>query len=272
MKLLLTNDDGIDAPGLEVLERAVREWGDVVVVAPAEGRSGVGHQVTTDRPMAVERTDVGRYSLRGSPADCVRVGLTEIAPDASWVLSGVNRGANLGADIYTSGTVAAAREAALLGCRALAISQYVAKGRPLDWELVHRRAASLIERLLATGLARGEFWNANLPHPATDADMDVVVCALDTRPLGVNYRKEDGAYVYEAEYRKRPRQPGRDVDVCLGGRVAVTRLVLDIAGPAVNPDPRALAAPGTALLSPARGRTLPGGRETPCPTSTCSGR
>ena len=235
MKLLLTNDDGIDAPGLEVLERAVREWGDVVVVAPAEVQSGVGHKLTTDRPISVERTDGGWYSVQASPADCVRIGLTEIAPDASWVLAGVNRGANLGADIYTSGTVAAAREAALLGCRSLAISQYVAKGQPVDWDLTHRRAAPVLRRLLDRELARGEFWNVNLPHPPDDGAVDLEFCALDTESLGVAYRKEEGSFVYDAVYHKRPRQPGRDVDVCMSGRVSVTRLVLDIAGPAVNP-------------------------------------
>ncbi len=237
VKLLLTNDDGIDAPGLEVLERAARGLGDVIVVAPAEVQSGVGHKLTTDRPIPVERTDGGWYSVQASPADCVRIGLTEIAPDASWVLSGVNRGANLGADIYTSGTVAAAREAALLGCRSLAISQYVAKGQPVDWEVVHRRATPLLQRLLARDLARGEFWNVNLPHPPTDGAVDLAYCALDTSPFGVAYRREAGAFVYDAVYHQRPRQPGRDVDVCLGGRVAVTKLVLDIAGPAVNPGP-----------------------------------
>ncbi len=256
MKLLLTNDDGIDAPGLEVLERAVREWGEVVVVAPAEGQSGVGHQVTTDRPITVECIGTGRHSVQGTPADCVRVGLTEICPDASWVLAGVNRGANLGADIYISGTVAAAREAALLGCRALAISQYIVKARPLDWEVVYRRAAPLLKQLLSGELAQGEFWNVNLPHPATDADVSVAACALDTRPLGVAYRKEAGAFVYKGDYHNRPRQPGRDVDVCLGGRIAVTKLVLDIAGPSVNPGSCELDGAGTGFLQPRRMRNL----------------
>ena len=235
MKLLLTNDDGIDAPGLEVLERTVRRLGEVIVVAPAEAQSGVGHKLTTDRPIPVERIDAGRYSVGASPADCVRIGLTELAPDASWVLAGVNRGANLGADVYTSGTVAAAREGALLGCRALAISQYVAKGQPVDWEVAHRRAGPVLERLLSRELAEGEYWNVNLPHSSHDADVGVLFCALDTRPLGVAYRKEEGAFIYDAVYHERPRQPGRDVDVCMSGRVSVTRLVLDIAGPAVNP-------------------------------------
>ncbi|MDE0027955.1 MAG: 5'/3'-nucleotidase SurE [Deltaproteobacteria bacterium] len=256
MKFLLTNDDGIDAPGLDVLERAVREWGEPVVVAPAVGKSGVGHQVTTDRPIPVEQRDACHYSVEGMPADCVRIGLTEIVPDASWVLAGVNRGANLGADVYISGTVAAAREGALLGCRALAISQYVAKGLELDWEAVFRRAAVLLGRLLASDLSQGEYWNANMPHSAEDGEVDAVVCPLDTRPLGVAYRKEDGAFIYQAEYRKRPRQPGRDVDVCLGGRISVTRLVLDIAGSAVNPDPSALEEPATGLLAAGRERTV----------------
>lgn len=256
MKFLLTNDDGIDAPGLEVLERVVREWGDPVVVAPAVGKSGVGHQVTTDRPISVEQRDASHFSVQGMPADCVRIGLTEIVPDAAWVLAGVNRGANLGADVYTSGTVAAAREGALLGCRALAISQYVAKGLELDWEAVFRRAALLLQRLLSAELSQGAYWNANMPHLPEDGEVDaVVVCPLDTRPMGVAYRREDGAFIYQAEYRKRPRQPGRDVDVCLGGRISVTRLVLDIAGPAVNPDPSALEEPATGVLAAGRGRT-----------------
>jgi 5'-nucleotidase len=105
----------------------------------------------------------------------------------------------------------------------------------VDWDLTHRRAAPVLQRLLAGELARGEFWNVNLPHPPTDGAVDLAFCALDTGPLGVAYRKEEGAFVYDAVYQERPRQPGRDVDVCLGGRVAVTKLVLDIAGEAVNP-------------------------------------
>ena len=243
VKLLLTNDDGFDAPGLRVLERAVRDWAETIVVAPAEGKSGVGHQVTTDRPIPVKRVGAGRYSVQGSPADCARIGLTELAPDASWVLSGVNRGANLGADVYTSGTVAAAREAALLGCRAAAVSQYLAKGQELDWETVYRKVAPLLKRLLAWKLTQGEFWNVNLPHLASGDHAGVVACALDTGPLGVAYRNEGDAFHYRGEYHERPRQPGRDVDVCMSGRISVTRMVLDIA--AMVPD---LCGPGEGPL------------------------
>jgi 5'-nucleotidase len=236
LKIVLTNDDGIHAPGLAALEKAVADWGECITVAPADVQSGVGHQVTTNLPIEVVRVSQSRFSVGGTPADCSRLALTEIAPDAHWVIAGVNRGGNLGADVYTSGTVAAAREAALLGYRAIAVSQYVAKGRALDWDVIADRVAPLLKRLVAYELLEGEFWNVNLPHPPADSELEVVVCALDTRPLSVEYRKEGERYVYRGEYHKRPRQAGRDVDVCLGGKIAVTKMILDFAGLTVIPN------------------------------------
>jgi 5'-nucleotidase len=236
MKIVLTNDDGIDAPGLGALAKAVEGWGESVTVAPAFVQSGVGHQVTTKSPIVVVELEQGRFSVDGTPADCSRLALTEIAPDADWVIAGVNQGGNLGADVYTSGTVAAAREAALLGYRAIAVSQYVAKGCPLNWDVIADRVAPLLKRLIAYELLEGEYWNINLPHAPADEGLEVVMCALDTRPLSIAYRKENGAYMYRGEYHKRPRQPGRDVDICLGGKISVTKMVLDMGGPAVIPD------------------------------------
>lgn len=111
MKLLLTNDDGIDADGLHALLTAVRGLGEPVVVAPAGPQSGVSHAVTTDGPVRVEPRGDGRFAVRGTPADCVRVVLHRLCPDAGLVLSGINHGGNLGADVYYSGTVVAVREA-----------------------------------------------------------------------------------------------------------------------------------------------------------------
>lgn len=236
MKIVLTNDDGIHAPGLAALERSVRDWGECVTVAPADVQSGVGHQVTTKLPIEVVQLSEGRFSVGGTPADCSRLALTEFAPDAEWVIAGVNQGANLGADVYTSGTVAAAREAALLGYRAIAVSQYVAKDLPLDWDVIAARVSPLLKRLVAYELLEGEYWNVNLPHPPAESELDVVMCLLDTRPLSIEFRKEGHRFVYRGEYHKRPRQVGRDVDVCLGGKVALTKMVLDIAGPTVMPD------------------------------------
>lgn len=226
--LVLTNDDGIEAPGIRALESVVEGLGTTVVVAPELPQSGVGHQVTTHTPIRVDRLGEGRFRVAGTPADCVRLALTEIAPDAAWVLSGINSSGNLGADVYTSGTVAAAREATLLGCRAAALSHYVARDRPIDWDLAAHRIAPLLERLLKNHLEPGHFWNCNLPHPpGNPTDLAVVFCSLDTRPHGVRYERQGDHYLYVGDYHRRPRQPGRDVDVCLGGSIAVTKIGLE---------------------------------------------
>lgn len=230
MRLIVTNDDGIDAPGLATLAAIAGPAGDVVVVAPTGPQSGVGHQVTTDAPIHVDHLARGRYRVAGTPADCARLALTKLAHDADWVLSGINQGGNLGADVYTSGTVAAAREAALLGSPAIAISHYVARGRAIDWALAARRVRPVLEMLLARPLEAGHFWNVNLPHPRDDAAAPAIVfCGLDTRPLAVRYRRDGAAYVYTGDYHTRPRQAGRDVDVCMGGDIAVTKVTLEIA-------------------------------------------
>lgn len=133
MKLLLTNDDGIDAPGLEALLDAARGVGEAVVVAPAGPQSGVSHAVTTDTAVRVAERNSGRFAVSGTPADCVRVGLHRLCPDAAWVLSGINHGGNLGADVYYSGTVAAVREAVLHGWPSVALSHYRRRGMEFDW-------------------------------------------------------------------------------------------------------------------------------------------
>src|SRR5437764_14701467 len=128
MKLLLTNDDGIDAPGLAALLAAARPLGEPVLVAPLAAHSGCSHRVTTDGPIRVEHRPAG-FAVEGTPADCVRVALHDIVRDAAWVLSGINAGGNLGADVYISGTVAAVREAVLHGYPGVAVSQYRKRGR-----------------------------------------------------------------------------------------------------------------------------------------------
>ncbi len=115
MKIVLTNDDGIDSPGLETLNRCAEQLGDVIIVAPQNAQSGIAHRVTTREPIRVNQLGPDRHSVDGTPADCVRIALKVISPDTDWLISGINAGANLGSDVYNSGTVAAAREAAILG-------------------------------------------------------------------------------------------------------------------------------------------------------------
>src|SRR6516164_1638266 len=169
MKLLLTNDDGIEAPGLQALLQAARLLGDPVLVAPLESQSGCGHRVTTDNPIRIEHRATASYAVHGTPADCVRVGLHKIISEPAWVLAGVNAGGNLGADIYHSGTVAAVREAALHGRPGIAISHYRKKGWTVDWERASFWIGPLLRALTTQPWTRGTFWNVNLPHLAPGA-------------------------------------------------------------------------------------------------------
>lgn len=226
MRILLTNDDGIDAPGLEALRSAVAaRGGRTVIVAPAEPHSGCGHRVTTDRPLRVHEHGADRYSVEGTPADCVRLALAELAADATCVVSGINAGGNLGADIHHSGTVAAAREAALHGRPALAASHYHRRGTEIDWG----RAARWLEAVLAAvplgKCRRGEFWNVNLPDLPGDASAPrIVACEIDASPFTLGYALTPDGWRYQSSYHDRPRVPGGDVAVCFGGAISLSRL------------------------------------------------
>jgi 5'-nucleotidase len=227
MNLLLTNDDGIDAPGLQALWLAVQDLGHVSVVAPAAGHSGCGHRVTTDRPIRVCRVAPDRFAVDGTPADCVRVALHDLATEASWVLAGINAGGNLGADVYHSGTVAAVREAVLHGRPGAAVSQYRRRGLAFDWDRASRVVMPVLRELLQRPLDAGTFWNVNLPHLAPDApDPEIVYCPLDPAPLPLRFRREDDCFHYDGDYHGQSRSSGSDVDTCFGGRIAVTLLRL----------------------------------------------
>jgi 5'-nucleotidase len=227
MRLLLTNDDGIDAPGLAALAAVAGRLGETITVAPVSPCSSCGHQVTTTHPLRVHRHAADRLSVEGWPADCVRVGLCGLELDVDWVLSGINAGGNLGADVYVSGTVAAVREAALLGKPGIALSHYRRRDLPFDWDRATRWTAKLLEDLLARPIPPGSFWNVNLPHLAPGApDPAVVFCPLDGGPLPVLFRHEGEHFIYDGDYHGRPRQPGGDVAVCFGGAVSVSLLRL----------------------------------------------
>ena len=231
MNLLLTNDDGIGAPGLAALRDAVSGLGAerVVIVAPAGPMSECGHQVTTAEPIRFERRGEDAIAIHGSPADCSRAVLRgDVVPgfEPDWVLSGVNRGGNLGVDVYYSGTVAAAREARILGVRSMAISHYIRRGMEVDWTAAARRAGSVIAALLEERLKEGEFWNVNLPHLDSGAvDPETIRCEHGRKALPVRFATHgDTALSYTGVYADREFEPGSDIEACFGGRVAVTRL------------------------------------------------
>ena len=228
MKFLLTNDDGIDAPGLEALVGAARSLGEPVVVAPAGPQSGVSHAVTWREGVRIEPRGEQRFAIHGTPADCTRLGLLHLVPEAKWILSGINHGSNLGADIYYSGTVAAVREALLHGWPGIAFSHYLKGGIAIDWTRAIRWVAPILADLLARPIERGVFYNVNMPALPPDApEPEIVWCPLDPKPLPLNYRHEEESGLYFAgEYHLRDWTPGADVDVCFGGNIAVTAVKL----------------------------------------------
>ena len=228
MKFLISNDDGIDAPGLAALLAAAREFGEPVVVAPAGPQSGVSHMITWEKGVRLEPRGAGRFAVHGTPADCARLGLLRVAPYTTWVLSGINLGGNLGADIYYSGTVAAVREAVLHGWPGIAFSQYLRDDTALDWPRAARWVARVLADLLPRPVEPGLFYNVNLPHlAAATPEPDIFFCPLDPHPLPLSYRHgENGHHFYDGDYQARERTAGTDVDICFNGRIAVTELRL----------------------------------------------
>lgn len=227
MRILVTNDDGIEAPGLLELATLAQEFGEVFVVAPETEQSACGHRITTHRPLTLRPVRANWCALDGTPADCVRVALTEVVPEAAWVFSGINPGGNLGVDIYMSGTVAAAREAALLGRGAIACSHYLRRGLPLNWALARERLRPVIRELLARPRELGDHWNVNLPHTDhQEVDLPSVHCARDCSPLPVAFeRNMDGTLRYSGNYHARLHEPETDVATCFGGHIAITLLL-----------------------------------------------
>jgi len=155
VRILLTNDDGYHAPGLAVLERLARRFSDdITVVAPADEQSGKGRSLTLSEPLRVKRFDDKRYAVGGTPTDAVMFALANIMRDAKpdLILSGVNRGANLGEDVFYSGTIGAAMEGALAGIRSIAISQRYAADAP-GHDVTFDTAEAWGERVLAPLIA-----------------------------------------------------------------------------------------------------------------------
>ncbi|MBD1850419.1 5'/3'-nucleotidase SurE [Leptolyngbya sp. FACHB-711] len=236
MTIVLTNDDGIDAPGIRSLKRAVSEAASqqAIVVAPKLPHSGCGHQVTTHRGIHVERRfppgetaeqPDREIAIEGTPADCTRIAVTQLFSPVDWVISGINAGGNLGADVYISGTVAAVREAAFHRIPGIAISHYIHRRRAIDWALAERLTVRVLEKLMSLPLELGTFWNVNLPHlEAGMPEPEIVFCPLCTQPLPTSYRQEGEYLYYAGDYSQRDRDADSDVAVCFDGQIAVSQI------------------------------------------------
>src|SRR3954467_2287997 len=172
-RILISNDDGIDAPGIQLLEKVARELSnDVWVVAPEMEQSGASHSLTTRRPLRLNEVGERRFAVDGTPTDCVLLALKKLLRDRppDLVLSGINGGSNVGEDLTYSGTVAAAIEATLLGIPAIALSQDFREGHPIPWDTGEAFAPDMIRRLLKTPWPASTLFNINFPAvPATEA-------------------------------------------------------------------------------------------------------
>jgi 5'-nucleotidase len=236
MRILITNDDGIHAPGLTALYRALASLGEVTAVAPERPRSACGHAITLHKPLRVrpvEMPDGGvGYASNGTPADCVALGASEHlggAPDL--VVSGINLGPNLGVDMTYSGTVAAAMEAAICGLPSFAIS--VVSYERAEFGPAAEFAAYLAQAIIAHGLGARSFLNVNVPATPREEIAGVSI----TRQGRLRYsnrieRRTDprgGAYYWlTGERVGRSEQEGGDVDAIARNRISVTPVRLDL--------------------------------------------
>lgn len=174
MRILLTNDDGINAPGLYVLEKIAAQLSDDIwICAPSEEQSGAGHSLTLGRPVRLRQHAERRFSVTGTPTDSVTMGLRKVLPaPPDLILSGVNRGANMGDDVTYSGTVSAAFEGALAGIRSIALSQVYSKeglGDAVNFSAAEEWGAKVLRPLLDQPFAPRTLVNVNFPPVAADA-------------------------------------------------------------------------------------------------------
>ena len=236
-RVLLTNDDGIGAPGLKVLQAVARELtDDIWVCAPQTEQSGAGHSLSLHSPVRIRRYSTKRFSVAGTPTDCVLMALHEIMrgklPDL--VLSGVNRGSNMGEDITYSGTVAAAMESTLLGVPAIALSQHVGEGhRTVHWATAQKYAPDIIRRLWHTGWGGGVLMNVNFPDVVANAVEGTTIAVQGQRKIGENLdRRVDPRgrpYYWIGTLRNEAAvKSGTDIAAVEGGYIAVTPVHLDL--------------------------------------------
>lgn len=195
MLILLTNDDGITAPGLLAVYHELTQLGEVHVVAPETVQSATGHGITLATPLLTSRvqidTDVIGTAVDGRPADCVKLAIAKILPrQPDLVVSGINSGANVGIHVLYSGTVAAAIEAAFLGLPAVALSLLLKSDVPTDYARCAKWSVEAIKRLLDNGLTKGQVASVNFPALKTDEQpKGTKVCRQCTRPWMDTYER-----------------------------------------------------------------------------------
>ncbi len=234
MHLLVSNDDGVDAPGIRILAQALAALGKVTVVAPDRDRSGASNSLTLDQPIRVLELGEGRFRVAGTPTDCVHLallGLLDSDPDI--VVSGINNSSNLGDDVIYSGTVAAAMEGRYLGYPAVAVSLSSRDHNAVNYETAARAAVAIVRRLVSDPLPADTILNVNVPDVPWDE-----VTGFEVTRLGHRHRAE--ACIRQIDPRGRPiwwigpagaaqdDGPGTDFDAVRRRCISITPIQVDL--------------------------------------------
>lgn len=233
MQILLTNDDGIFAPGLAAIYKELVKIGDVMVVAPAGSQSGASHSVTLNQPLVCNRINIdGRFtgfSVQGSPADCVKLACMQLHEgQIELLVAGINNGANAGINVYYSGTVAAAMEGAFLKIPAVAMS--LAAEEQMDFEKAAKYCAKILKNLMPVG--KGDVININIPQLSKGEPKGVKVVPQSTEGLQEHYirqKNEQGQTVFQlAGGPHRFEENPTDTISLMEGFITVTALASDM--------------------------------------------
>ncbi|MDB5456791.1 MAG: stationary phase survival protein SurE, partial [Caulobacter sp.] len=240
VRILLTNDDGIHAEGLACLERIARALSDDIwICAPEYEQSGASRALTLADPLRVRKIDPRRFSVEGTPTDCVMLAVQELidGPRPDLILSGVNRGQNIAEDVTLSGTVAGAIEGMAMGIRAIALSQamtYFHDGVVAHWETAEAHGPGIIQRLLEVGWPDNVVMNVNFPAVAADQVTAVEVTRQGFRDAHMRHMEKRtdlrGRDYYWMGFTLKPSSPpdGTDLRAVHEGRISVTPLHIDL--------------------------------------------
>jgi 5'/3'-nucleotidase len=240
MRILITNDDGIYAPGLGVLEQIAGVLSDDVwIVAPETDQSGVSHSLSLNDPLRLREIDARRFAVKGTPTDCVIMGVRHLMHDGppDLVLTGVNRGQNVAEDVTYSGTIAGAMEGTILGIPSFALSQVysVATRQQPHWDTAIKYAPDLIRRILAEGVPRDVLVNVNFPDCPPEEVRGIAVTTQGKRDqellrIDPRYDGRGNPYYWLAFARRERAAPanGTDLSAIADCRIAVTALKLDL--------------------------------------------
>ncbi len=239
MRILVTNDDGINAHGLKICEQIARKISDDVwVIAPEHDQSGVSHSLSLNDPLRLRQLGERLFAVKGTPTDCVIMGARHVLPEPpDLVLSGVNRGRNAAEDVLYSGTVAGAKEAAVLGIPSFALSQAYTSANKAEphWKTALQHAPAIIERVLKQGIPRDVLVNVNFPDcppgavkgvwAATQGKRDQQLLHIDARHDG---RGNPYFWIAYARGARPTGKDGTDLAALTDNRIAVTPLRLDL--------------------------------------------